>query len=103
MTVGWVRCGSRVATPRFRIHENGRNYRLHIATLARTNRHTVTAERAADKNIRHALDIGAAWVAGDEMLNQLLANKWRQAGLRENVVERACQIGFRRSARPAER
>ena len=84
-----------VPTPRFRIQQNGGNHGLHVAALPGTNGHASAAERAADKNIGHTLDVGAAGIAGDQMLNQLLANKWRQAGLRENIVERACQIGLR--------
>ena len=51
------------------------------------------------ENSGDALDVGGAGIAGHQMLDQLLANKGRQTGLSENIVQSAAQIRLRRLTR----
>ena len=92
MAVGGVCRGGIVAASRFRIEQDGGDDGLQISPLPRSEAYSRTAEHAAIERCCDALHIRGAGVAGHQVLNQLLANKRRQARLRENIVERALQI-----------
>src|SRR5208337_915647 len=69
----------------FRIEENGGDDGLQIATHAAA----VVVE-----DLGNTADISGTRIAGDQFLNQLLANKWAHVGVIENVLQAGVEIGL---------
>ena len=86
----WVVEGA--VTASFRIEQDSFDHRAHIAA------HTLTV---IGKHRADPADVRRAWVAGDQRLNQLLADKRADIWVVKNVIEAGLEIANCRCRRLA--
>src|SRR3982074_3082441 len=86
MPAVWKSVRRWVALPRLRVHENLLNHRFQISSNALS---VVCEDR------RDATDVGGRGIAGDQMLNQVFADKRGHIGMIEDIVQSIGQILLR--------
>ena len=90
VAVGGLHLIGIIAAAGFRIEQNRRDDGLHI---------TAHAVAVIVKDLRNAADISGTGIAGDQFLDQLLADKRGHVGMIENVLQARGEISLNGAAR----
>ena len=85
MAIGELHLRRIIAAAGFRIEENLGNHGRQIPS------HAIAV---IVEDLRHAADIFGAGIAGDQFLDQLLADKRGHVGMCENVLQTRVKIGL---------